>query len=59
VDAAHGARVAIILGGIAAFFLGITIFLISMNRPQKGAVSVRPDAFQSVYDLVMKWDEPA
>ena len=44
----------IILGGITAFFLGIMIFLISMNRPLKGAVSVRPDSFQLVYDLVMR-----
>ena len=49
----------IILGGIIAFFLGVMIFLISKNRPLKGAVSVRPDSFQSVYDLVRKWDEPA
>ena len=49
----------IILGGITAFFLGIMIFLIAMNRPLKGAVSVRPDSFQSVYDLVMRWEEPA
>ena len=47
------------LGGITAFFLGIMIFLISMNRPLKGAVSVLPDSFQSVYDLVMRWEEPA
>jgi hypothetical protein len=50
----------IILGGITAFFLGNMIFLIyEMDRPLKGAVSVRPDSFQSVYDLVMRWDEPA
>jgi hypothetical protein len=49
----------IILGGITTFFLGIIIFLIAMNRPLKGAVSVRPDSFQSVYDLVMRWEEPA
>jgi len=50
----------IILGGITAFFLGIMIFLIyAMDRPLQGAVSVPPDSFQSVYDLVMKWDEPA
>ena len=50
----------IILGGITAFFLGIIIFLIyAMDRPLQGAVSVPPDSFQSVYDLVMKWDEPA
>ena len=50
----------IILGGITAFFLGTMIFLIyAMDRPLQGAVSVSPDSFRSVYDLVMKWDEPA
>jgi hypothetical protein len=50
----------IILGGITAFFLGIMIFLIyAMDHPLQGAVSVPPDAFQSVYDQVMKWDEAA
>ena len=45
----------IILGGITAFFLWIMIFLIyAMGRPLKDAVSVRPDAFQSVYDPVMR-----
>jgi hypothetical protein len=47
-----------VLSAITAFFLGIMIFLIySMDRPLQGAVSVSPDAFRSVYDLVMKWDE--
>jgi Protein of unknown function (DUF4239) len=47
----------IILGGVTAFFLGIMIFLIyAMDHPLQGAVSVRPDAFRSVYDLVMQWD---
>ena len=50
----------ILLGGITAFFLGIMIFLIyALDRPLQGAVSVPPDSFRSVYDLVMKWDEPA
>jgi hypothetical protein len=50
----------IILGGTSAFFLGIMIFLIyAMDHPLQGAVSVPPDSFKSVYDLVMKWDEPA
>jgi hypothetical protein len=49
----------IILGGLTAFFLGIMIFLIyAMDHPLQGAVSVAPDSFKSVYDLVMKWDEP-
>jgi hypothetical protein len=35
-------------------------FLIyAMDRPLRGAVSVHPDWFQSVYQLVMKWDKPA
>jgi len=49
-----------ILGGITAFFLGIMIFLIyAMDHPFQGVVSVPPEPFKSVYDLVMKWDEPA
>lgn len=49
----------IVLGGTTAFFLGIMIFLIyAMDRPLRGAVSVPPDSFRSVYDLVMKWDAP-
>jgi hypothetical protein len=47
------------LGGITAFFLGIMIFLISMNRPRKGAVGVRLDSFPSVCDPMMRWEEPA
>jgi hypothetical protein len=48
----------VLLGGIIAFFLGIMIFLIyAMDHPLQGAVSVAPDSFGSVYDLVMKWDE--
>jgi hypothetical protein len=50
----------IVLGGITSFFLGIMIFLIyAMDRPLQGAVSLPPDSFRSVYDLVMKWDAPA
>ncbi len=47
-----------VLGGAAAFFLGMLIFLIyAMDQPLKGAVGVAPRAYKSVYDLVMKWDE--
>jgi len=50
----------IMLGGVTAFFLGIMIFLIyAMDHPLQGAVSVPPDSFKAVYDLVMKWDESA
>jgi hypothetical protein len=48
----------ILLSGITAFFLAIMVFLIyTMDRPLQGAVSVPPDSFSSVYDLVMRWDE--
>jgi hypothetical protein len=43
----------IILGGFTAFFRGIMIFPDPRSGSSlKGAVSVRPDSFQSVYDLV-------
>jgi hypothetical protein len=48
----------ILLGGVTALFLGIMLFLIfAMDRPLRGAVSVTPDSFQSVYEQVMKWDD--
>jgi Protein of unknown function (DUF4239) len=50
----------ILLGGITAIFLGIMTFLIyAMDHPLQGAVSVDPSAFQAMYDLVMRWDEPS
>src|SRR5271166_1548061 len=50
----------IFLGGLTALFLGVITFLIyAMDHPLQGAVSVGPEPFQSVYDLVMKWDEPS
>jgi hypothetical protein len=48
----------LLLSGIVSFFLGVMIFLIySLDHPLQGAVNVSPDAYQAVYDLVMKWDE--
>jgi Protein of unknown function (DUF4239) len=48
----------IMLGGITAFGLGMMVFLIyAMDHPLRGAVSVSPAEFNSVYDMVMKWDE--
>lgn len=48
------------LGSITALFLGVMTFLIyAMDHPLQGAVSVDPGPYQSVYDLVMKWDEPS
>jgi hypothetical protein len=44
-----------ILGGSLSLFLGIVIFLIAaMDNPFRGEVSVGPDAFQLVYDTLMK-----
>jgi uncharacterized protein DUF4239 len=48
----------LLLSAAAAFFLGLMIFLIyAMDHPLRGAVALSPEAFESVYDLVMKWDE--
>jgi len=48
-------HVHLILGGILSLFLGIVIFLIAaMDNPFRGDVSVGPDAFQVVYDSLMK-----
>ena len=48
----------LLFGGITAIFLGVMTFLIyAMDHPLQGAVSVGPDAFQSVYDLEMKWED--
>ena len=49
----------ILLGRITASYQGITIFLNPINRPLKGAVSVRLDSFPSVWDPMMRWEEPA
>jgi hypothetical protein len=48
----------IMLGGITAFGVGMMIFLIyAMDHPLRGAVSVSPAEFNSIYEMVMKWDE--
>jgi hypothetical protein len=45
----------LVLGGIAAFFLSTLIALIAaMDNPFRGEVCVPPDAFQIVYDRLMK-----
>src|SRR5271166_3603106 len=50
----------LVLGGVTALFLGVMTFLIyAMDHPLQGAVSVDPEPYQAVYDLVMKWDEPS
>jgi hypothetical protein len=48
-------QVHLILGGLFALFLAITIFLIAeVNYPFRGAVSVSPAALQDVYDTLMR-----
>jgi Protein of unknown function (DUF4239) len=50
----------ILLGCLTALFLGVMTFLIyAMDHPLQGAVSVGPEPYQSVFDFVMKWDEPS
>ncbi len=48
-------QVHLLLGGIFSLFLGMMIFLVAaMDHPFRGEVSVSPDAFQSVYDSLMR-----
>jgi hypothetical protein len=48
-------QVHLMLGGLFALFLAITIFLIAeVNYPFRGAVSVSPAALRDVYDTVMR-----
>ncbi|MBV9747313.1 MAG: DUF4239 domain-containing protein [Acetobacteraceae bacterium] len=48
-------HVHLILGGIFSLFLGMMIFLIAaMDHPFRGEVSVSPDAFQSIYNSLMR-----
>jgi hypothetical protein len=50
-------HVYLILGGVLAF-LGIAIFRIAaLGNPFRGEVSVGPDAFQLVYDNLLKANE--
>jgi hypothetical protein len=45
----------VLLGGALSLFLGIVIFLIAaMDNPFRGDVSVGPEAFQLVYESLMK-----
>ncbi len=40
------------LGGVLAFFLGtVILFIASMDNPFRGEVSIKPDAFETLY-----WD---
>jgi hypothetical protein len=45
----------LLLGGIISFFLATMISLIAlMDNPFRGEVGVSPEAFQLVYDQLMK-----
>jgi hypothetical protein len=48
----------LMLSGMVSFFLGVMIYLIfSLDHPLQGAVNVAPDAYQNIYDQIMRWDE--
>ena len=48
-------HVHLMLGGMLSLFLGLVIFLVAvLDHPFRGAVSVGPDDFQLVYDILMK-----
>ena len=48
-------HVHLILGGALSCFLGLVIFLIAaMDNPFRGQVSVTPEAFESVYAMIMQ-----
>ncbi len=48
----------LIISGMVSFFLGVMISLIyTLDHPLQGVVSVSPVAYQSVYDVTMKWDD--
>ena len=45
----------LILSGVLSFFVGVVIFLIAaMDHPFRGEVSVGPDAFELIYETLMK-----
>ncbi len=45
----------LVLGGLLAFFLGTVIFLIAaMDNPLRGEVSVSPEAFETLYKIMME-----
>jgi hypothetical protein len=48
-------HVHLILGGMLSLFLGLVIFLVAvLDPPFRGAVSVGPNDFQLVCDILMK-----
>jgi hypothetical protein len=50
-----GIHVHFFLGAVVSLFLGLVIFLIAaMDHPFRGEVSVGPDAYEAIYDSLMK-----
>jgi lipid-A-disaccharide synthase-like uncharacterized protein len=48
-------HVHLFLGAVVSLFLGLVIFLIAaMDHPFRGQVSVGPDAYEAIYDSLMK-----
>jgi hypothetical protein len=48
-------HVHLFLGAVVSLFLGLVIFLIAaMDHPFRGEVSVGPDAYEAIYDSLMK-----
>ena len=48
-------HVHLILGGALSLFLGLVIFLVAvLDNPFRGEVSVGPDDFQLISDVLMK-----
>jgi hypothetical protein len=48
----------LVLGAALSVFLGLVIFLIAaMDNPFRGEVSIGPEAFQEVYDTLMRPDD--
>jgi hypothetical protein len=45
----------LVIGGVLSFFVGVVIFMIAaMDNPFRGELSVGPNAFELVYDSLMK-----
>jgi hypothetical protein len=49
----------LVLSGIASFFLGVMLFVvIALDDPFRGSLSVRPTAFETLWETRMVFDEP-
>ncbi len=49
----------ILFGCVTSVFLGAMIFLVyALDHPLQPAMGMRPEAFESIYQVVMRWDDP-